>query len=77
LLTRAAAEISHNLTLVLFGMYVWELVVGLEFDWRLVARRKPFRWSLVRPLLCPYAILSEIKRIWPGLRSRYLSRARS
>jgi hypothetical protein len=41
------AYMSH----ALFGLYVWEIVTTLDYEWELLTRRRPFRWPMVRPSL--------------------------
>ncbi|EMD35583.1 hypothetical protein CERSUDRAFT_139418 [Gelatoporia subvermispora B] len=31
----------------LFGLYAWELVISMDFDWAYMTRKRAFRWPLV------------------------------
>ncbi|KZV92934.1 hypothetical protein EXIGLDRAFT_613689, partial [Exidia glandulosa HHB12029] len=42
------ADAFNKLMFALFGLYVWELVVTSPFDWSVIARKRTFRWPLVR-----------------------------
>jgi hypothetical protein len=33
----------------IIGLYLWEFVTSLDFEWDLITRRKSFKWPLVRP----------------------------
>lgn len=44
------SDIFLKLVFTLFGVYVWELFMTLDFEWSLVTRRRNFRWPLVRIL---------------------------
>ncbi|KAI6038834.1 hypothetical protein EDC04DRAFT_1840491 [Pisolithus marmoratus] len=31
----------------ILGLYAWEFVLSLDFDWKVITRKHPFRWPLV------------------------------
>jgi hypothetical protein len=41
----------------LLGVYVWEWVLSLDFDWQYISGRKQFRWPLVFYFLNRYCLL--------------------
>ncbi|KZP33769.1 hypothetical protein FIBSPDRAFT_720172 [Athelia psychrophila] len=41
----AFAKFMH----VLLGLYIWEFVTSLDFDWQFISGRKTFRWPLASP----------------------------
>ncbi|KAK7441028.1 hypothetical protein VKT23_016809 [Stygiomarasmius scandens] len=32
---------------VLCGLYVWDVILSLDFDWDVITRKKPFRWPMI------------------------------
>ncbi|EJD37561.1 hypothetical protein AURDEDRAFT_173418 [Auricularia subglabra TFB-10046 SS5] len=51
----------HNVVLwvvsVITGIYIWECLVSFDFDWQLLTRRRPFRWTLVPYFIARYGVL--------------------
>lgn len=41
----------------LFGLYLWEVVTSLEFDWQFISGRKCFRWPLAFYFAGRYCLL--------------------
>jgi hypothetical protein len=41
------AIIFKNLMHALIGLYAWEFLTSLDFEWDLLTGRKRFRWPLV------------------------------
>jgi hypothetical protein len=41
------SEAFEKLLFSLFGLYLWELTLRLDFDISFVTGRRPFRWPLV------------------------------
>ncbi|KAF8204954.1 hypothetical protein BJ912DRAFT_15628 [Pholiota molesta] len=51
-------SVFHELVFVLFGAYLWEVLVTWDFEWSLLTRRRNFRWPLVTFFfLCRYCML--------------------
>jgi hypothetical protein len=42
------ADVIPKVVFSLFGVYAWELLVTWDFEWSLIARRRSFRWPLVK-----------------------------
>ncbi|KAF8191814.1 hypothetical protein BJ912DRAFT_849235 [Pholiota molesta] len=42
---------------VLLGLYIWEWVVSLDFDWAYISRKKTFRWPMIFYFLNRYCLL--------------------
>ncbi|OAX36727.1 hypothetical protein K503DRAFT_694562 [Rhizopogon vinicolor AM-OR11-026] len=41
------AIVFVKLNHTLFGLYIWEFVISLDFDWAVLTRKKKFRWPLI------------------------------
>jgi len=41
----------------LLGVYVWEWLISLDFDWQFVTGRKPFRWPMIFYFFGRYSLL--------------------
>ncbi len=41
------AVVLTNLIFVLFGLYVWEILITLDFEWSLISRTRKMSWPLV------------------------------
>ena len=39
--------VFDKLLFVLFGIYIWELTIQMNFEWSLITGRRSFRWPLV------------------------------
>lgn len=39
--------VFDKLLFVLFGVYLWELTIQMNFEWSLITGRRSFRWPLV------------------------------
>ncbi|EJD35988.1 hypothetical protein AURDEDRAFT_174908 [Auricularia subglabra TFB-10046 SS5] len=48
---RAAAFVANLCT----GIYLWEFIISLDFDWQLFAGRRPFRWTQAPYLVARYS----------------------
>ncbi|KIY46445.1 hypothetical protein FISHEDRAFT_66463 [Fistulina hepatica ATCC 64428] len=42
---------------VIFGLYVWEWAMSLDFDWEYITRRRAFRWPLIFYFVNRYIVL--------------------
>ncbi|KIY68492.1 hypothetical protein CYLTODRAFT_323152, partial [Cylindrobasidium torrendii FP15055 ss-10] len=42
---------------VLLGVYIWEWLTSLAFDWEYMSRKRPFRWPLIFYFLNRYSLL--------------------
>jgi len=60
------AEIAHDaisfdrLIHCLFGLYIWEWVVSLDFDWMYITGRKKFRWPMTFYFLNRYCLMAAL-----------------
>ncbi|KAH7928831.1 hypothetical protein BV22DRAFT_170973 [Leucogyrophana mollusca] len=54
------SEIFIKFMYALLGIYVWEFVISLDFDWAIFSGRKHFRWPLVFYFLGRYCMLASI-----------------
>ncbi|KAF8966625.1 hypothetical protein BDZ97DRAFT_1917436 [Flammula alnicola] len=41
----------------LLGLYIWEWVISLEFDWQYISGKKTFRWPMIFYFLNRYCLL--------------------
>ncbi|KAF5371695.1 hypothetical protein D9758_003538 [Tetrapyrgos nigripes] len=51
------SDIFIKLMHVLTGLYIWEFILSLHFDWDFLTRRKPFRWPMIFYFLDRYLLL--------------------
>ncbi|OCH89497.1 hypothetical protein OBBRIDRAFT_794180 [Obba rivulosa] len=49
-----------NLTHALAGLYIWELVTTLDFEWSFFTGRRPWKWSMLFYLSGRYCVLAAI-----------------
>lgn len=52
----AFLQLNH----ALFGVYAWEFLVSLDFDWQFISGRRKFRWPLVFYFLGRYLMLGTL-----------------
>ncbi|KDQ07163.1 hypothetical protein BOTBODRAFT_614745 [Botryobasidium botryosum FD-172 SS1] len=41
------AQIFQKILLFLLGLYVWEVLGSLAFDWTIITRKRQFRWPMI------------------------------
>ncbi|KAI0081514.1 hypothetical protein K474DRAFT_1756051 [Panus rudis PR-1116 ss-1] len=58
-LTQQTAGIV-NLTHVFAGIYLWEVLMSLTFEWEYLTRRRKFKWPMVCYFLVRYVALSAM-----------------
>jgi len=60
------AEIAHDalafdrLIHALLGLYIWEWVVSLDFDWHYITGKKAYRWPMTFYFLNRYCLLAAL-----------------
>ena len=45
--SHAISDILVNITFLTLGLYSWEIISTLEFEWSLITRKRKFSWPLV------------------------------
>ncbi|KAJ7448997.1 hypothetical protein FB451DRAFT_1288351 [Mycena latifolia] len=63
------ADIFVKLNHVLLGVYAWEWLISLRFDWEVLTGRKPFRWPLAFYFANRYLLLAAMTGIVVALDS--------
>jgi len=69
----STVELEHdavafaNFMHVLLGLYIWEFVTTLDFDWSLVTGKRSFRWPMIFYFLGRYSLLGALVGIVVGL----------
>ncbi|KAG1776764.1 hypothetical protein EV702DRAFT_970981 [Suillus placidus] len=53
----ANAEAFSKFMHVLFGLYIWEFVSSLDFDWQFISGKRRFRWPLIFYFSGRYSLL--------------------
>lgn len=55
--TSCSTVVFSRFVHTLFGVYLWEVVTSLKFDWQFISGRKRFRWPLVFYFAGRYCLL--------------------
>lgn len=53
-------DIFHKLFHSLIGIYIWEYVLSLDFDFAFLTRGRPFRWPMIFYFLNRYLLLGAL-----------------
>ncbi|KAI0056988.1 hypothetical protein BV25DRAFT_1920530 [Artomyces pyxidatus] len=61
----AVIKLDH----VLGGIYMWEIVTSLDYEWSIVAGKRPYGWTLWVYLLCRWSALIAWAILFGGLDS--------
>ncbi|KIY53824.1 hypothetical protein FISHEDRAFT_32602 [Fistulina hepatica ATCC 64428] len=56
---------------ILFGLYVWEWAISLDFEWEYITRRRAFRWPLIFYFANRYILLLTLVGIVVALNIQY------
>lgn len=49
-----SGHVAASLTAISTGIYLWEFVISLDFDWLYLSRRSAFRWTLIPYFVARY-----------------------
>ncbi|KIJ62162.1 hypothetical protein HYDPIDRAFT_176691 [Hydnomerulius pinastri MD-312] len=60
----------NNFMHALLGLYIWEFVTSLEFDWQFISGKKRFRWPLIFYFAGRYCLLFALIGIAVALNVR-------
>ncbi|THV01964.1 hypothetical protein K435DRAFT_853238 [Dendrothele bispora CBS 962.96] len=63
------SDIFVKLIHVLSGLYLWDIILSLDFDWDFITRRKPFRWPMIFYFADRYLLLFALVGILVSLNS--------
>jgi hypothetical protein len=70
---KSPAELAHdaaafgNFMHVLAGLYIWEFVTSLPFDWSFITGRRVFKWPMIFYFLGRYSLLGALVGILVAL----------
>ncbi|KAJ6475944.1 hypothetical protein C8R47DRAFT_985564 [Mycena vitilis] len=48
----------------LIGLYIWEWLTSLDFDWDYLLRKRQFRWPMIFYFLNRYCLLFALMRVF-------------
>ncbi|KAI0047562.1 hypothetical protein FA95DRAFT_1605982 [Auriscalpium vulgare] len=49
------------------GLYMWDLVTTLDFEWSVITRARPFKWTMVLHTGCRLCVLGDVLVTLAGL----------
>jgi len=61
--TAAFVNIAH----VVAGIYIWEFVTSLDFDWSYIVRKRTFHWPMIFYFLLRYGMLTNVVMVVIGV----------
>ncbi|KDQ09991.1 hypothetical protein BOTBODRAFT_36610 [Botryobasidium botryosum FD-172 SS1] len=50
-------EVFVKILILLLGLYTWEVLGSLRFEWQVISGKKKFTWLMVVYFLCKYSLL--------------------